>query len=62
MAEKTVSVESGRKVEADVVQENEMGTLPIGKLFKEDVPAADHSHACPGFVWTRGQYVCGKAW
>ncbi len=35
MAEKTVSVESGRKVEADVVQENEMGTLPIGKLLRK---------------------------
>ena len=35
MAEKTVSAESGRKMQSDSVQENEMGTLPIGKLLRK---------------------------
>ena len=35
MAEKIISAESGRKAQPDAVQENEMGTLPIGKLLRK---------------------------
>ena len=35
MGENTISAELGRKARTDAVQENEMGTLPIGKLLRK---------------------------
>lgn len=51
-----------RNEEVTALQENEMGTLPVGKLLRKMALPLIFFHVCAGTVRSGRQYVCGTAW